>query len=77
MSKEIKVRRCIKCKKKLIDEIVPICPRCKLKGVDGAKKALPILTSLAIIGGSAAAAYNNLSNNEQEDDTNNNDNGEA
>lgn len=76
MSEETKVRRCLMCKKKLIDEFLPICPRCKLKGINGAKKTVRVLTGAAIVGGGVAVAYNNLSKDEQENDTNN-DNGEA
>ena len=30
-------KKCIFCKKTLIDEKIPVCPRCRRKGKDGAK----------------------------------------
>lgn len=38
MNENRKERRCIFCKKMLIDEKIPFCIRCKLKGCDKAKR---------------------------------------
>lgn len=48
MEEEMKIRRCLFCKKKLLDEKVPICLRCKLSGRNKVGKGGAILTTTAL-----------------------------
>ena len=58
-----KEKKCIVCKKKLIDEKIPICLRCKLSGKKKAsnigKKVVGVVAVTTIIG--------NIQNNSDED----------
>ncbi len=77
MSEEIKERRCLTCKKRLIDGIIPICPRCKLKGSNGIAK---IGTRVAVAGTIAWTGYNALSSlfsNQKDDQNQDQENGDA
>lgn len=62
-----KEKKCIVCKKKLIDEKIPICLRCKLSGK---KKASNIVKKAAEIGAGVVAVttiIGNIQNNSDED----------
>ncbi len=62
-----KEKKCIVCKKKLIDEKIPICLRCKLSGK---KKASNIGKKVAGIGAGVVAVatiIGNIQNNSDED----------
>lgn len=64
MSKtEEKEKRCLFCGKKLIDEKIPVCLRCKLKGRNNAGRAGEIAVGVvATIGGSKALIDNSKKN---------------
>lgn len=77
MSEELKERRCLTCKKKLIGGKLPICPRCKLTGTNGVKKI-----GTRVAGGAAIAivgykALSDLRSNSEDDQNQNQDNGDV
>ena len=74
MSGEIKERRCLTCKKRLIDGIIPICPRCKLTGTKGVKKVGGWVAGIGVGIGVTAAA---LSSNSKDDNNQDQNNGNA
>lgn len=63
-------RRCLKCKKKLIDEKVPICPRCALEGTGAVKKAGKVAAGAAA-GIAAFAAASTIFGNKKDDQEDN------
>lgn len=64
MSKEEKEKRCLFCGKRLIDEKIPICLRCKLKGRDTAGEVTGVIGGLAVIIGGGKALLDNSKNNQ-------------
>lgn len=55
MDEEVKERKCKTCGKRLIDEKLPICLRCRLKGRNTAGRVgeIAVGTVLAVAGGKA------------------------
>lgn len=62
---EMKIKKCLMCKKTLLDEKVPICLRCRLSGRDKSVKA-----GTGLVAGlySAYQIYNLIGNNGKTDD---------
>ena len=65
MDEEVKERKCKTCGKRLIDEKLPICLRCRLKGRNNAGKVgeIAVGTVLAIAGGKALIDQNQNNGN--------------
>lgn len=61
MSNE-KERRCLTCKKLLLDEKIPICLRCKLQGRNYAGESGAIIGSLAITFLGSKVVIDNIKN---------------
>lgn len=58
--KEEKVKKCVTCGKQLLDEKLPLCLRCRLKGRNTAGHIGEVVGGIAVaIGGVAAMANNN------------------
>lgn len=60
--KDEKERRCLTCKKLLLDEKMPICLRCRLRGRNYAGKGGQIIGGLAITALGTKAAIDNTKN---------------
>lgn len=56
---ENKEKRCLFCGKRLIDEKIPICLRCKLAGRDTAGKVTEIVGGIALVAGGGKALMDN------------------
>lgn len=65
MDEEVKERKCKTCGKRLIDEKLPICLRCRLKGRNTAGRVCEIAvgTVLAVAGGKALIDQNQNNDN--------------
>ena len=65
MDEEVKERKCKTCGKRLIDEKLPICLRCRLKGRNTAGRVSEIAvgTVLAVAGGKALIDQNQNNGN--------------
>jgi hypothetical protein len=63
MSEENKERACIACGKKLLDEKIPICLRCKLKGRNTVAKTTEIVGGIVTLIGAAAITNNHNGEN--------------
>ncbi len=59
MSGENKDRKCISCDKKLLDEKLPICLRCRLKGRNTTVKVVEVVGTMIVAVGGANAIKNN------------------
>ena len=60
--KEEKERRCLTCKKRLLDEKIPICLRCRLRGRNYSGKGVEIVGSIAAVAVSGKAVIDNTKN---------------
>ena len=63
MAEEVKERKCKKCGKKLLDEKLPICLRCRLKGRNKFGRVGEGAAGLALLIGSGKALYDHNNNN--------------
>jgi len=52
---EEKERRCLTCKKRLLDEKIPICLRCRLRGRNYSGKGVEIVGGIATVAVSGKA----------------------
>lgn len=57
--KEEKERRCLTCKKRLLDEKIPICLRCRLRGRNYSGKGVEIVGSIVAVAVSGKAVIDN------------------
>ena len=62
--KDVKERRCLACGKRLIDEKIPICLRCKLEGRNTAGRIGEVAGVIALAVGGSTALINNSKNDE-------------
>lgn len=60
---EEKEKRCLFCGKKLIDEKLPVCLRCKLKGRNYVEAAGEIVVGVAVTVGGVKALLDNSKKN--------------
>lgn len=69
MSKKNEEKRCLVCKKILLDEKMPVCLRCKLQGRNAAGNVGKGIVGVALlISGTKAAIEQTKNNDEEEED---------
>lgn len=59
MGEETKERKCISCGKKLLDEKLPLCLRCRLEGRNTTAKVVEAVGTIAVAVGGAKALKDN------------------
>lgn len=59
MSEETKERKCISCGKKMLDEKLPFCLRCRLEGRNTTVKVGEIVGTIVLAAGGAKAIKDN------------------